>query len=334
MPYNCAVFGCKNRSNQKGKSLFRVPREVLRKGEEAKEFTERRRETWLRNLPLKFRGAESKHARVCSDHFLKGFPNKLYDDQNIDRAPTIKLGHQKVKKISEETILRRERAKSREETRKRSLAAEGLLALNKQDLAYRFNVSQSAVSRIWHRVLGVVHQRLHFLIEWPQRDMLRATMPVDFQLAFGSRVAVVACFEVFIERPLNLLARAQTWPNYKHHNTVKFLIGISPQGLITFISRAWGGRASDKKITEECGILRKLLPGDVVLANRGFNVEESVGFYCASLKIPAFTKGKAQLSPYEVEETRKIASVRIHFERVISLVKKKVSDSVISSNAY
>ena len=92
---------------------------------------------------------------------------------------------------------------------------------------------------------------------------------------------------------------------------------------MSYISTAWGGRASDKTIVEESGILKKLLPGDVVLADRGFNVKDSVGLYAASYKIPAFTRGKLQLSAQEVEETRKIASVRIHVERVIGLVRRK-----------
>ena len=53
-------------------------------------------------------------------------------------------------------------------------------------------------------------------------------MPMCFQYAFGKKVTVVIdCFEVFIERPYNLLARAQTFSSYKHHNTVKVLIGIT-----------------------------------------------------------------------------------------------------------
>ena len=92
---------------------------------------------------------------------------------------------------------------------------------------------------------------------------------------------------------------------------------------MSYISKAWGGRVSDKHITENCGILRKLLPGDIVLADRGFDIAESVGFYQAKLYIPAFTRGKKQLSPKEVEETRKIANVRIHVERVIGLVRRK-----------
>jgi len=63
---------------------------------------------------------------------------------------------------------------------------------------------------------------------------------------------------------------------------------------------------SDKHLTENCGMLKKLLPGDIVLADRGFDIAESVGI---RLHIPAFTKGKDQLSAAKVEETRTIANV-------------------------
>lgn len=70
-------------------------------------------------------------------------------------------------------------------------------------------------------------------------------MPECFRAEFGDKVAVVIdCFEVFIERPSNLLARACTWSSYKHHNTVKLLIGIVPQEVVSFISDAWGARVS------------------------------------------------------------------------------------------
>ncbi|XP_068680166.1 uncharacterized protein [Montipora foliosa] len=193
-----------------------------------------------------------------------------------------------------------------------------------QDLAFRFNISVPTVHRIFDRWTHVMSIRLKFLINWPEKTDLQATMPVVFQRNFGKRVAVIIdCFEIFIDRPSSLIARAMTWSNYKHHNTIKFLIGITPQGVISFISKAWGGRVSDKYLTENSGLLRKLLPGDVVLADRGFDIADSVGFHQASLHIPAFTKGKKQLSAEEVEETRKIANVRIHVERVIGLVRRK-----------
>ena len=193
-----------------------------------------------------------------------------------------------------------------------------------QDLAYRFNISKSTVSRIFEKWINVMATALKFLIKWPNREELQKTMPTDFVQVYGHKVAVIIdCFEVFIERPGDLLARASTWSNYKHHNTIKFLIGICPQGVISFISKAWGGRTSDKYLTENCHILNRLLPGDIVLADRGFNISESVALKGARLEIPAYTKGKAQLSTLEVEETRRLANVRIHVERVIGLVRQK-----------
>jgi hypothetical protein len=44
----------------------------------------------------------------------------------------------------------------------------------------------------------------------------------------------------------------------------------------------------------------------------------------ANLHIPAVTKGKIQLSAIEVTETRTIANVRIHVERVIGTVSRNI----------
>ena len=148
-------------------------------------------------------------------------------------------------------------------------------------------------------------------------------MPVSFRQHFGTKVTVVVdCSEVFNERPLNLL----TSSSYKHHNTVTFLIGIVPQGAITFISKAWGGRSSDRYIAEHCGVLKNLLHGDhgdVILADRGSNIEENAALHCAKVRIPSFTHGTQQFTALDIESTRKIASLRIHVERVIGLVRRK-----------
>ena len=63
------------------------------------------------------------------------------------------------------------------------------------------------------------------------------------------------------------------------------LIWIIPQGTVAFVSNAWGGHASDKCITKKCGILKVLLPGEVVLADQGFNIAESVRVMQAKLHI-------------------------------------------------
>ena len=73
------------------------------------------------------------------------------------------------------------------------------------------------------------------------------------------------------------------------------MIGITPQGSIAFISKGWGGRVSDVHLIENCGLWSKLLPGDVILEDCAFTIEQAAGVYCAEVKIPPFTKGKKQL---------------------------------------
>ena len=115
------------------------------------------------------------------------------------------------------------------------------LNLMDQDIAYRFGVHQTTVSRNFRKVTNVLYNRLKPLIRWPERQQHILTMPIDFQSKFGRCVIIIYCFKVFCQRPSNLKSRAQTWLNYKHHKTVKSLIGIALQGVISFISEAWGG---------------------------------------------------------------------------------------------
>ena len=199
------------------------------------------------------------------------------------------------------------------------------LGLSGQDIGYRFGIHRSTVSRIFSDVIDVLFKRLKHLIIWPERDILRKTLPMDFRKHCPNCTVIIDCFEIYIDRPSSLLARAQTYSSYKHHNTAKYLIGITPHGIVSFISNGWGGRVSDKHLTEHCALLDKILPGDTILADRGFDIKDSVGLYCATVTTPAFTKGKKQLSGIEVEQTRRIANVRIHVERVIGNVRKKYS---------
>ena len=78
-------------------------------------------------------------------------------------------------------------------------------------------------------------------------------------------------------------------------------------------------------MTVNCNLLSHLILGDTVLADRGFDITESAAMYCARVTLPAFTKGKKQLTGIEVEQTRRIANVRIHVERVIGLIRQKYS---------
>ena len=119
------------------------------------------------------------------------------------------------------------------------------LNLGDQDLAIHFNISQPSVSQYFRMWIDHMYSKLSLLIKWPEREQLKRTMPIEFKKKYECCVVIIDCFEIFIERPSSLEARAQTWSNYKRHNTVKYLIGVTPQGTVSFISQGWGGRAFD-----------------------------------------------------------------------------------------
>ena len=62
-----------------------------------------------------------------------------------------------------------------------------------------------------------------------------------------------------------------------------------------------GAGASDQYITDHSSFLRHILCGDIILTDRGFLIEESLGAHGATLCIPAFTKGKDHLQQMKLK---------------------------------
>ena len=65
-----------------------------------------------------------------------------------------------------------------------------------------------------------------------------------------------------------------TYSTYKSRNTLKAIIGISPSGLITYISPAYGGSASDRAIIEGGPLLSMCDSGDSIMVDKGFDVQD------------------------------------------------------------
>ena len=57
-----------------------------------------------------------------------------------------------------------------------------------------------------------------------------------------------------------------------------------------------------------------------VMADRGFTIRDQLNIINVGLNIPPFMEGRARLPSDEVQRGRKIASLRIHVERVIGRI--------------
>ena len=195
------------------------------------------------------------------------------------------------------------------------------LGLFEQDLAYRFGISQTTVSRIIFTWINFLYLQFKQIPLWPPRALTLSNMPVIFKERYPSTRVIIDATEIFVEQPHLTELQQLTFSNYKNHNTYKGLVGISPSGAVVFVSDLFPGSISDKELTRRCGILNLLESGDSVMADRGFDIEEDLVLIGAKLNIPPFLRGKAQLSAKEQVETRRIASLRIHVERAMEQIK-------------
>ena len=196
----------------------------------------------------------------------------------------------------------------------------GLLCV---DVADRFGVSPSLASRVFTTWIRLISKVLgNALVVWLPVESIRENMPESFRKAGYSKCRVILdCFEVFIETPKSLKAQALTWSDYKHHNTIKCLVGISPLGYITFLSDCYGGRSTDKFITQDSGFYDLLERDDEVMADRGFQIREELYHHYCRLIVPPGARTKSQMTTAECKKTKKVANLRIHVERAINRIK-------------
>ena len=121
------------------------------------------------------------------------------------------------------------------------------LGASNRDLSLRFNMKEQYVSKIFRTWLPKLTNIFAKPIFWPEGEALTENLPTCFS-SFKYCVCIIDCTERYIQRHLHLNATAQTFSNYKSHNTIKYLIGITPSGAVRFLSEGWVGKASDKEI--------------------------------------------------------------------------------------
>ena len=114
---------------------------------------------------------------------------------------------------------------------------------------------------------------------------------------------------------------AMCWSNYKNQYTVKYLVGITPNGNISFLSDTCGGRASDQFIVQDSSFPSHLQPGDHIMEDRGFKIHDILAFYLCFLTIPPSKHQNIQMSKNDVKATSKIANVQIYVEQAIKQMK-------------
>ena len=197
------------------------------------------------------------------------------------------------------------------------------LNLSTMDLANRFGISTGLVSKYFITWVCFMYQYLKEIDWTPSKEQVAATLPISFKEKYPTTYSIIDASEVYIETPSDLFVQSSTWSNYKHHNTAKFLIGCTPNGVISYISPLYVGSISDVELTRVSGYLDTLngKHGVSVMADRGFTVRDQLASKGVDLNIPPFLERRPQMTPEEIKKGRCIAHLRIHVERAIGRIK-------------
>lgn len=200
------------------------------------------------------------------------------------------------------------------------------LGLKQKDLAHRFHVHQTTVSRIISTWANFLYFLLGSVCIWMPKESVRAYLPEEFE-NFRDTQVILDCTELRCQTPCSLLLQSEVFSSYKSHCTFKGLIGMAPHGAVTFVSALYAGSISDRELFKQSGIIDLLTPDMAIMVDKSFLIDDLVP---CSIHRPAFVAKGRQMSAGEVRHTQTVARLRVHVERLIRQVKEhKLFDAVI-----
>lgn len=196
-------------------------------------------------------------------------------------------------------------------------------AKDDEELGYLFDISRYVVANIFRTWVNFMYFQLKELNLWLPKEIVSQTMPSDFRRKYPSTRVILDATEVPILKPQNLRDQSATWSNYKNKNTLKCIVGISPHGVVTYVSDSYGGAASDRQIIERSSLISGGMFefNDSIMADRGIMVQDLFSSQNVHVNTPTTMRGINQLPASTVVKDRRIASKRVHVERVIGLAK-------------
>ena len=132
-------------------------------------------------------------------------------------------------------------------------------------------------------------------IQWPSKEQILYYMPPVFKSFYPDLVSIIDCTELQMESPSSLDKRSLCYSSYKSRTTIKSLIGITPNGVVSFCSDLYCGSISDPEIVKKSGYLQHLNRGDLVMADKGFTIQDELASVGAKLALPHFMKGEHKI---------------------------------------
>ena len=190
------------------------------------------------------------------------------------------------------------------------------------ELADKFQVSTTTVSRIIITWTNFLYFTLGSMPIWPSRGKIQENMPTVFKDLYPQCRGILDASEIKIQAPSSLVINSECYSSYKSHTTLKGNVFITPSGEVSHVSALYAGSISDKELTRLSGLLDLLEPGDQILADKGYKIQDLLEPLQCTLAVPAYLSSKGQFSKEEIRSSKAVHNLRVHVERAIRRVKE------------
>ena len=114
---------------------------------------------------------------------------------------------------------------------------------------FSYYCSVSTIANIVTTFIHVLHSILFtdLMTSVPSWDKNKLSAPSSFS-QFGSYRVVIDCTDIEIATPGLMSQQNATYSNYRGVHSFKVVVGVAPNGVITYVSKLYPGSISDKAI--------------------------------------------------------------------------------------
>ncbi|GFT07868.1 uncharacterized protein NPIL_574451 [Nephila pilipes] len=272
--FYCIAYGCNNKKDRKDcgtKSFFGFPLKNLSLVK-----------TWVKML-RRDNFQATPYSKICSDHFDEScFKYQPFTNRRQLKPGSIPTIFVFSKTTSSRRVLDRCLPTTSTET----------TGISNEFLSVLFGISDSTVSRNFNYVTSIRNAKLKLLDIFPTKSTVIEYIPLPIRFGNKDIRIVIDCTEFPIQKPSSPVEQQLTFSRYKNTNTLKGMIGITPNGAISFISPLYCGSLSDKQLFIKSKLMDRLEPNDVVMDDKGFLIAEELESIDCKLQYPIFLKDK------------------------------------------
>lgn len=201
-------------------------------------------------------------------------------------------------------------------------------------LSTLFGVNETTGGRAFTTWLNFLYRSFKPLIRLPTLDEVSKYTPSNFLRQGYHRMIMLLDAT---EQPINASWQTEmnwaTYSSYKGGHTAKFLVGITPAGVICYVSDAYGGHTSDVDLVRVSGLVDALAEkglaheGCMLMADRGFNsispllIKQGIHYVAPPFK----RRNETQFTDADMDVTWEVANLRIHVENAIGAMKWSIT---------